>query len=564
MLKVLLISPSPMSKPEQIKFLNKSSTFRVPDFALPIGLVELAAYVQKHIEDVEFTLLDIAKDLNERYTNFDNVSPISLNVFIDQELNKIGFKPDIIGISILYSTSHSGSLEILEAASLKWPGVPVICGGNHATTYYTFLLKHGCIDYVLRGEGEVSFVKFLNILRTRSPGDYKDIDVYGIYDQEKAESGVVEISEMIYDLDEIPIAAYDLLDLAYYHSTSNSVGKGGVSLMFDRGCIYKCTFCATRIVHGGSIRSKSNKRIMEELRHVKDVLKFKRIILQDDLFAAKRKKFLELHKMILDEGICEGITFCLPNALCVAVMNEEVIDALITMNTEFIKFSIESGSPYTQKHIIHKNVPLDKARRLLEYLRKKDIPVEVNFILGFPNETRELMQETIDYIDSLDVDWVIVYTAVPLPGSKIFQEFADMGVISIENYDWDMCRFPLRSFDTNTISAKDLEDLVYDTNIFQNFFKNKNIKFGRYERAIHYFDNMVLKRYPFHIVALYSRAVAYTGLGKEEKAISDFKECAKLIKTNIESKKLYDRYKGHMQRLKPFLDAIDFSRESVA
>ncbi|MEK6857637.1 MAG: radical SAM protein, partial [Nanoarchaeota archaeon] len=455
-----------------------SSTFSLPDFAMPIGLLELAAYVRKHMDNVKLTLLDVAKDLNEIYTNYDSTPPMTLDTFVERELNKIDFKPNVIGISILYSTSHKGSLKILEAASEKWPGVPIICGGNHATTYYKFLLKQSCIDYVLRGEGEISFVEFLNVLRKRDAGNYKDINVYGIYDCIKAESGVIEISKMIYALDEIPIAAYDLLDLDYYRSTSNSVGKGAVSLMFDRGCIYKCTFCATRIVHGESIRSKSNERIMDELRYVKNVLKFKRIIIQDDLFAAKRKKFLELHKMILDERICEGITFCLPNALCVAIMNEEVIDALISMGAEFIKLSIESGSSYTQKHIIHKNVPLDKAKRLLEYLRKKDISIEVNFILGFPNETRELMQETIDYIDSLDVDWVIVYTAVPLPGTRIFQEFVNMGVISIENYDWDICRFPLRSFDTNTITAKDLEDLVYDTNIFQNFLKNKNIKYG--------------------------------------------------------------------------------------
>jgi radical SAM superfamily enzyme YgiQ (UPF0313 family) len=197
------------------------------------------------------------------------------------------------------------------------------------------------------------------------------------------------------------------------------------------------------------IRHKSNEFIHKELKSIKN-LGFETIAIYDDLFAAKRSKFLEFEKELQQTDIVDNTKFLLPNALSVAVLTEELIDAIIRMNVEYFKISIESGSQYTQSKIIKKNVNLKKTRRLLEYMRTKELPIEVNFILGFPGETKELMQETLDFIDSIDVDWVSMFSALPLPGTEMYQQFIEEGVID-ETFDWDTNRHPLRSFDTKEI-----------------------------------------------------------------------------------------------------------------
>ena len=117
---------------------------------------------------------------------------------------------------------------------------------------------------------------------------------------------------------------------------------------------------------------------------------------------------------------------------------------------------------------------LKKARKLLKYMRTKDLPIEVNFVLGFPGETKDLMQETIDFIATIDVDWVLVFSALPLPGTELYQQFIDEGAIDQETFDWDMNRMPLRDFDTKEIGKDELAQLVYDINIYWNFFNNSN------------------------------------------------------------------------------------------
>ncbi|MBU0778070.1 MAG: radical SAM protein [Parcubacteria group bacterium] len=558
--KVLFINPSPTPLVEQEMLLTKQPIGTVPDFAAPIGMIEIASYVRNKIDNVEFRMLDIAKDLHVHYLSLEQKEPISLDGFYKEKLDELNYVPDIIGISILYSTSYKSSLRLVRLVRDKWPDSLITVGGNHATSSCDVIFKDTVnIDYVFRGEAEISFTEFLLKYVSDKTDKEKLAGIKGVYnkkkyqDHSKVYGNSLELSEMIQDLDAIGLPAYDLLDLDVYRRTSNKLGQGAISIMTERGCPFKCSFCSTGTVHGKLIRSKSNERILKDILYLKNKEGFKRIIIQDDLFAAKRQKFIELESMISKNNLHKERLFSLPNGLSVAVMTEEIIDKIYSMGVDFFRVAIESGSTYTQQKIIKKNVDLEKARKIIKYMRTKDLPIETNFILGFPGETKELMQETINYIDTIDVDWVHIFAALPLPGSELFYQFAKIGAIDPNNFDWDMCRYPLRNFDTKEISAKDLADLVYDTNIYTNFFNNKNMRCGRYERAINYFNNMVLVKYPFHIPARYSRFIAYDNLGKKEHAIEDLRICAKLISTNNESLKLWNRYNREMPLLTNFI-----------
>mgnify|MGYP001586487777 CR=1 FL=1 len=103
------------------------------------------------------------------------------------------------------------------------------------------------------------------------------------------------------------------------------------------------------------------------------------------------------------------------------------------------------------------------------------------------------------------------------------------------------------------ISRKELENLVYDTNIDCNYFNNSNLKHKRYERAIETFDK-IIKLYPFHIVGLYCRALAFLGMGRNDEAEKDFKECVLWISKNEESKRLFERYGNKMGCLKAYIE----------
>ena len=537
-INLLFINPSSMPAREQEDFLNRTSILRLPDFSMPIGLLDLAAYLRKHVDSINIKILDIGKDLYKIYLNRDTIPALSLDLFIESELNSLDFKPNIVGVSILFSSSHNSSERIINQVKKRWNDSTIICGGNHATNNVDNLLANPNIDYVLRGEGEISFTESV---RKFQKGE--KINVLGIIGREKINKN--ELSQVIENLDEIPIPAYDLLDIEAYKKNV------GGSIMFTRGCPFKCTFCSSHTVHGREVRYKSNKRILSELQGLVKKYNFDKIIIEDDLFAINKQKFLELVDKIIEMNL--KIKYFLPQGLSVAILNKEIIDAMIKMGIDEASLAIESGSSYTQKNIIKKNVDLLKARFIIEYLREKGFRIYVNFILGFPGEKKELMQETIDFIKTIDVDWVFIFNAIPLRGSEMFQEFVEREIINPHNYDFDGVRLGRRTFDTPEISAEELENLVYDTNIDCNYFNNSNLKHKRYERAIETFDK-IIKLYPFHIVGLYCRALAFLGMGRNDEAEKDFKECVLWISKNEESKRLFERYGNKMGCLKAYIE----------
>ena len=425
-IKILFVVPSSMPADEQETFLNKTSILRVPIFSMPLGVLDLAAYLRKNLSNIEIKILDLGKDLYKIYQNHEKIPSMSVDEFISSELDSVDFKPDIVGISILFSSAHHTSMKIAQASKQKWPESKFICGGNHSTNYFTHLLKNENVDYVLRGEGELSFSQFISNMQEEK--EY--LEVPGVIDEKMLAKNQTEVGPIIMDLDEIPIPAFDLLDLEPYKSK----GKGA-STMQSRGCVFKCTFCASHTVNGRDMRYKSNSRIIDEMNILIRDYGFKTLYIEDDLFATNKKQFLSLSKEISRQNYPTKIV--LPQGLSVAMMNEEMIDGMIAMGINESSIAIESGSAYTQKYIIKKHVNLDKAKEVLKIFRTKKFLFTVNFILGFPGETKELMQESLDYIRSLDVDWVFVFHAIPLLGTEMYDQFVKIGALDPDNFDWD-------------------------------------------------------------------------------------------------------------------------------
>ena len=272
-----------------------------------------------------------------------------------------------------------------------------------------------------------------------------------------------EMSPMINDLDDIPIAAYDLIDVDYYRNK-------GANVMMSRGCVYDCSFCATKTIHGMGVRYKSKQRFYDEINHLVNELKFKTIMIQDDMIGAHKDRFFDMIDVLAQ--FKNQAKYLFPNGLAVTYTDEEMLDAYCEIGVERFLFSIESGTEYTMRHMVRKGkgVDLNKTKRLINYLRGKNKQVDANFILGFPGETVELMQKTIDYIHTLNLDWAFIFSALPLPGTRIFKDFCDQGIINKDKFDFDGLRHGRRTFDTPEISANNLEKLVYDANIHYNFF----------------------------------------------------------------------------------------------
>ncbi len=561
---ILFVSPSSMPLYEQENLLSKRNTNLIPKFETPTGLIELASFTRNKLKNTNFQILDYAKELFIHYKTIDFRNPISVEEFFLKHLEQISIQPDIVGISVLFSSSYNSTLKLVKIIKEKWPKVIIILGGGHITFYHSAVLKDSeQIDFVFVGEAELGFTKFVDNFNKVKNGLFSKLSVtkiQGLYDRNKViideQRGLTKglFGENLTVLDEIGLPAYDLLALETYKKYSNSLNAGAIGVMTERGCPFNCTYCASMVIHGSNIRSKSNQRIIDDLLFLRDQCGFVNIILWDDLLAARKTKFTALVTTMIENDVDKGLIFSMPSGLSVRIMDFKLLEKICSLDFDYIRIMIESGSEYAQQHIVKKKVDLNKARDLIAHARSLDVKVETNILFGFPGETKKHMQETIDYIKTIDVDWIQVFSLLPLPGTEAFHEFARLGKIDPDNIDWDRCGYAMRKFDSDEITAQELTDLVYDVNIYTNFFGNRNFLKARYQRAIDYFTDMVISKYQFHIPALYMRALSYRKMGDEKSLHKDLKFAVKQIKQNIEARCLWERYGSEMPLLKEFLD----------
>lgn len=552
-MKILFINP-PSVPFEYLQESFKGSKITMDQtVAMPMGILYLCSVTEKYFPKIDLQILDIAKEYSDLAKKNFSEKP-TFDGFLEQclDMNE-GNAPDVIGVSILFSTAHKTSFRIGELARKKWPNSKILVGGMHATNEVAGLLESNVFDYVVRGEGEISFIDFINQVQEK-----KEPKVTGFICREKLKTGLQsELCELPEDLDSIPLPAWHLLNMSEYihqrgrrHVETTDYEQNRVAtVVTSRGCPFFCTFCASHTVHGRKMRYRSSESIIEELDVLNQKYKATTIVPEDDLFAVNKPRFLKVADAIVKRNY--DFEWQFSNGLSVAVLDDEVVDALMSLGMYVANIAIESGSEHVQKHIIKKNCNLKKAVDVVNYCRGKEIYTRTLFILGFPGETIEQMHETIDYATKLKADWTVISIAAPLVGTEMFTQLLDREEID-SSWNWDNAFFQERGYDTKEVSAEDLKSLVYDANISINFFNNTNFQENNFQKAMNNFSD-VLSRFPWHVVAHYCIGLCHKGLEDMEEYHSCLKHAAHLIETDQRARDLYDSYKSEMPELTDFL-----------
>jgi radical SAM superfamily enzyme YgiQ (UPF0313 family) len=508
-----------------------NESLRSQALSLPMGILYIASYLKKH-NKCRVGLIDYIAAFTKlaKYKNADD--------FITSVARQDAkFTPDVIAFSLLFSASYQFFERCLDILSRMWPKAVVIVGGTHATNTTKELLELKDVDYVIRGEAEISFSEFIKQL---SCGE--NIKVKGIYSK-KDTSKELNISELVVELDKIPFPDWELVDIKTYITSSFNRGTGlgkkfpSCTIVTTRGCPYQCTFCSSHTVHGYKMRYRSIENVITEINFLRKKYNIGTLLIEDDLFTVNRKRIFPLLREIKKTGISN---IEIPNGLYVNNLDEEIIDELISCGLRACSLAIESGSEYVQ-NIIKKNCDLKKTKRLIDYFKNKGVIVKCFFIMGFPGETKEQMRETVDYIKLLKADWYVLQVATPLIGTEMYNQFLEMGCIQDNVTLWSKTLFDSRQFDTPQISADEINDLVYRTNLDCNFINNPNKMNGHFEKAVIIFEEVV-SNYPFHIIAWHCLWECYKNLGYDQKAHQTETHIRKLIQTDKRASEMFAKY----------------------
>ena len=377
----------------------------------PVGLMSIAAYLRKNYP-YEVKIEDIRVSGNGR----DGLeSAIRM------------FAPDAVGLSAL--THESGALPwIAECVKRVNPNTPVLLGGPHATAYPEKAIQIPGIDYLVVGEGELAAGRLLERLLDRR----EVADVKGIVYKEDHRIVSTGRGDFIEDLNDLPMPAYDLIPIRAYgnfDSMSRTGSENYMSIFSSRGCPYHCIYCHN--IFGKAFRSRSAENLFNEIRHLYDAYSIRDFEILDDVFNLDRERLMDFCDRIIRSGL--KVTFAFPNGLRGDLLDEQQLIKLRQAGAVFIGFAIETGSPRLQK-LIQKNIQLDKIKKNIEIAHSLRIHPHGFFMMGFPGETREEMQMTVDFMTSSRLHTCALFVVMPFEGTELGAIAKEMGHLPVSDF----------------------------------------------------------------------------------------------------------------------------------
>ncbi|MCM2266182.1 MAG: B12-binding domain-containing radical SAM protein [Elusimicrobiales bacterium] len=317
-------------------------------------------------------------------------------------------RPDAVGV---YSASATANSVYKICARLKElaPTLPVIVGGPHADIFPAETVAWPAVDYVVRGEGELTLAELLD----RLAGGGDPAGVAGVYSKKDGVAVSGGDRPPVADLDELPFPARDLTEYKKYHS---AIGKDKVAttLMTSRGCPYRCNFCFVQ--YGGRYRARSAANVLAEIEECLK-LGIREFFFFDEIFTVDKKRVLA----ICDEIVRRKLDITFEVRSRINTMDAEMLAALKKAGCERISYGVESACDEVLK-AMNKRITAAQAREVTALTQRAGIEVFLDFMLGYPGETREQMLRTMAFARELDPDYVQFAITVLIPGTTIYDE----------------------------------------------------------------------------------------------------------------------------------------------
>lgn len=401
-----------------------------------LGLLALAASAAR--DGVETTIYDPKRLLRTGVLRYDErLYDRAAASILAQAPEAVGFTT--LGCSFLFAINVAARLRRAE------PDLPILLGGPHATMLDRPILERfPQFDLIVRHEADEIFPAVLRALPDRAfakiPGlSWRDRD--GGFRMTEGKPKVV-------DLDALPLLDYDLYPIA-------DLGLDLLRIEAGRGCPFACTFCSTAGFFQRSFRLKSPERIVFELERLRERYGCSEFKLDHDMFTVNRHKVMAFCEAVRGRGFRWRVS------ARVDCVSPALLETMADAGCIGLYFGIETGSRRMQT-ISQKRLDLDLVEPILARCADLGIDTTASFITGYPEETREDQDDTLDMIGRAHAPNCLVQLHIlqPEPGTPMYAERG--GELRYDGYS-----SPYNSY---LIGPGD-RDLVLSTpEIFQTYF----------------------------------------------------------------------------------------------
>ena len=378
---------------------------------------------------------------------------LSLSDMVERTL---GFNPDVLGISSM-TNDIVRAHELAQVIKNRLPELKVIIGGPHATALPNDTLKQfPAFDALVAGEGERSIVELLHSIHNSS---FKRnlSHIKGIAYRKEDQICINRSRDFIEDLDSLDFPAWRLFPRTKAYAMYTS-----------RGCPFDCNFCMRAM--GNRLRFRSPENVIAELKLIIS-LGGEYVFFRDETFTVSRKHFARICELIVSNKLNKKFKWACTTH-CSAI-NHDVLKLMKEAGCDLVEFGIESGNDEILKRM-GKRLNKEIARKAVKAAKEVGLKTFGNFILGHPYETKETIQQTIDFAKELNTTHVSFGAMVPYPGTEIY-EMAKKGEGGYKNLSSNWSSFDKYqggAIDLEGVSKQDLaraQMKAFTTFYFKNF-----------------------------------------------------------------------------------------------
>jgi anaerobic magnesium-protoporphyrin IX monomethyl ester cyclase len=423
---------------------------------MKILLINAEAFHIKHKAAIPLGLLSIATYLTQNGHTVKIFDRTVENGKLEKLLDS--FSPDITGIAAPAFKCFSDAVKVSKI--IKKRDIPVVWGGAITSLTPEIVLKSGVVDYVVMGEGEITFLELITAFTAKT--SLREVDGVAFLENNEI---VINKDRDFADLADLPVIDFSFVDPKKYF-VENVGCKRMLHIYASKGCFCQCTYCYNPYISKCVWRPRPAEYYLSEIKYLVENCGMDGVCFADDLLGPNNDYLTEFCNNIIKSGI----RFIWGGEFRADSCTKETLQLMYDCGCRWLYFGIESGSEERQKDI-KKRLNLQKTKATISYCSEIGIVTSTSFIISYPDETREELMNTVGYMQELKADLLIPSFYGPIPKSEIYVELLKTGrIVAPKSYkEWEKIKM-MDLFGKNYSKVPDTELKVVSSYFYFNNF----------------------------------------------------------------------------------------------
>jgi len=406
------------------------------------------------------------------------------------------------------TTSMIGALALARTLKDIHPDYPICFVGSHTSALPMEVLSNACVDIVLLNEGvyalhnllksnlgdDLAHIKGIGYKKT-GPGGHPAPTLnspQGVVPQDRMD---IDMPGYAWDLLPYKSKPLDLYRAHFWHAGFDHAKRTPFAAIYTSlGCQFGCDFCMINIVnrvdnadgvdasHSRGMRFWSPEWVQREMQKLAD-MGVRTLRISDEMFFLNRKYYVPVLNKVIDHEY----DFSMWTYARVDSVRKDQLDLFKRAGVDWLALGVEAGNQIVRQEVSKGSFKDVNVRDVCRTISDAGINTINNFIFGFPDDTIDTMQETLDLAMELNSEMANMYPCQALPGSPMYHIAKSNGWKLPDSFEG----YAFLSYEAEPLPTKHLSSsqvLKFRDEAWQKYFSNTTYldlverKFGTVER----------------------------------------------------------------------------------